>query len=128
MAKRIVVINDDTTFLTLMQELLTDYGYEAHICKEGTESHETVRAIDPDCMILDIRLDSPETGWLVLEVLKLDPLLTKKPVIICSADIALIQERMAYLKSKGCEVLFKPFDLDDLLGLLRQLIGEPRAE
>lgn len=125
MAKRIVVINDDTTFLTLMQELLIDYGYEAHICKEGTGSHETVRAINPDGIILDIRLDSPETGWLVLELLKLDPTLTKKPIIICSADIISIQERRDYLKSKGCEVLVKPFDLDDLLTLLRQLVGEP---
>lgn len=125
MAKRIVVINDDTTFLNLLHDLLSEEGYDAHLCKEGTASYPRVRALDPDAMILDIRMEHPDEGWQMLEILKLDPVLTAKPVIVCSADIPALQDRSAFLKTKGCEILPKPFDLDDLLTLLEQLVGGP---
>jgi len=124
-AKRIVAINDDTTFLNLLRELLTEEGYDTHLCKEGTDSYPQVRELNPDAIILDIRLENPDEGWQVLEILKLDPVLTTKPIIVCSADIPALQERSTFLKSKGCEILPKPFDLDDLLKLIEQLIGKP---
>jgi len=123
--KRIVAINDDTIFLELLRDLLSEEGYDAHLCKEGAEAYQRVRGLDPDGIILDVRMESPETGWKVLELLKLDPRLTAKPVIVCSADQAQLQDRAAYLESKGCYVLPKPFDLDDLLGLLQQTVGGP---
>ena len=127
-AKRIVAINDDTVFLNLLHDLLTEEGYDTHLCKEGTASYERVKKLDPDAMILDIRMEHPDEGWQMLEILKLDPVLTTKPVIVCSADIPALQERSTFLKGKGCEILPKPFDLDDLLALLRQLVGGPESE
>ena len=44
---------------------------------------------------------------------------------ICSADMVQLQERALYLKTKGCEVLPKPFDLNDLLTLLERTAGKP---
>ena len=42
---RIVLINDDTTFLDLMRDLLQEVeGYEVQICKEGDRAYEVVRA------------------------------------------------------------------------------------
>ncbi|MDQ2828937.1 MAG: response regulator [Chloroflexota bacterium] len=125
MPKRIVVINDDTTFLTLLRDLLTEEGYDTHLCKEGTTSYPRVRELDPDAIILDIRMEHPDEGWQMLEILKLDPVLTTKPIIICSADIPQLQERSAFLQSKGCQTLPKPFDLDDLMTLLERLVGGP---
>ncbi len=123
MAKRIAVINDDTDFLTLLEELLADEGYDARAFREGKDSYKQVRAYAPHGIVLDIRMESPETGWKVLELFKLDPALSTVPIIICSADLTQLQERAIYLKSKGCEVLAKPFDLSDLLTLLEQTAG-----
>lgn len=127
-ARRVVVINDDTTFLNLMRDLLSEEGYDVRSFNEGADAYEHVRDFDPAGIILDIRMERPETGWKVLELFKLDPHLSKKPIIVCSADLPSLQERAAYLKTKGCEILAKPFDLDDLLGLLRQLISGPEGE
>ena len=124
MAKRIAVINDDTTFLTLLHDLLSEEGYETHLFHEGAAAYERVRELDPDAIVLDVRMESPETGWKVLELFKLDRVLTKRPIVVCSADLPQLQDRAVYLKSKGCEILPKPFDLDDLLSLLGRLIGE----
>ena len=123
MATRVAVINDDTAFLELMHALLLEEGYEAHCYKEGAAAYEQVRALDPAVIILDVRMGNPETGWQVLELLKLDRALSKKPIIVCSAAVSELQAHAPYLQSKGCMILAKPFDLDDLLGLLAQAVG-----
>ena len=114
MATRVAVINDDTAFLELMNELLLEEGYEAHCYKEGVAAYQQVRKLDPAAIILDVRMGSPETGWQVLELFKLDRVLSKKPVIVCSAAVSELQNHAPYLQSKGCMMLAKPFDLDDL--------------
>jgi CheY-like chemotaxis protein len=124
-AKRIAVINDDTVFLALLHDLLSEEGYETHLFHEGAACYEQVRELDPHVIILDIRMESPASGWKVLELFKLDPVLTRRPIVVCSADLTQLQDRAAYLKSKGCEILPKPFDLDDLLSLLVRLAGQP---
>ena len=123
MATRVAVINDDTAFLELMYELLLEEGYEAHCYKEGVAAYEQVRKLDPAAIILDVRMGSPETGWQVLELCKLDRTLSKKPIIVCSAAVSELQAHAPYLQSKGCMILAKPFDLDDLLVLLAQAVG-----
>ena len=126
MAKRIVIINNDTSFLDLMETLLSEEGYDTHIIRESKRAYPGARELDPDAIILDIRMESPEAGWQILELIKLDPILTKKPVVICSADVQALRERSDYLKSKGCEILPKPFDLEDLLDVISRLIGSPQ--
>jgi CheY-like chemotaxis protein len=123
MAARVAVINDDTAFLELMYELLLEEGYDAHCYKEGAACYDQVRELDPAAIILDIRMGNPETGWQVLELFKLDRVLSKKPIIVCSAAVSELQTHAPYLQSKGCMILAKPFDLDDLLRLLAQAVG-----
>jgi CheY-like chemotaxis protein len=122
MGQKIAAINDDTVFLDLLYELLTEEGYEVHVLKEANSAFERVRELKPDAIILDIRMDHPVTGWQVLELIKLEPALTNTPIVICSAGLIALQERATHLQSKGCEILAKPFDLDDLLGVLRRIM------
>jgi CheY-like chemotaxis protein len=71
--------------------------------------------VQPDLIILDIRLEHAETGWTVLECLRLDPKTTTIPVIVCSADSAFLREKALSLQQLRCDILEKPFDLDMLL-------------
>jgi CheY-like chemotaxis protein len=114
--QRIVVINDDTDFLTLMSELLTDVeGYDVQICREGDRAYQFVKEQLPDLVILDIRIDGQERGWAILECLTLDPQTSAIPVIVCSAAIRELQAHAAELERYGIDTLTKPFDLDALL-------------
>src|SRR6266571_3492867 len=117
MPRRIAVVNDDTAFLDLMVALLTEEGYEAHPFKETKTAYQGVRDLRPDVIILDVRMENDVAGWQLLEYFKLDPVLSKTPIVVCSADVHALQERSAHLQSKGCAILAKPFDLDDLLML-----------
>jgi CheY-like chemotaxis protein len=125
----IAVVNNDTEFLELMQDLLSVEGYRTVICKEGDKAYSLVKEIQPSLVVLDIRMDQPETGWTILELLRLDPQTTQIPVIVCSADAPFLREKAATLHSLRCDVLEKPFDLESLLdkvarGLGRELEGE----
>ena len=113
---RIVVINDDTDFLSLMSELLTEVGeYDVEIGREADHAYRLVKDLMPDLVILDIRIDGQERGWAILECLTLDPKTSGIPVIVCSAAIRELQAHQEMLDHYGIDVLTKPFDLDALL-------------
>jgi CheY-like chemotaxis protein len=113
---RIVVINDDTDFLSLMSELLTDVGeYDVEVCREGNHAYQFVKEKQPDLAILDIRMEGQEAGWAILECLTLDPKTHSIPLIVCSAAIRELHEHQELLDRYGIDVLSKPFDLDALL-------------
>lgn len=111
----IAVVNNDTEFLELMQDLLSVEGYKTIICKEGNRAYALVKELQPALVVLDIRMDQPETGWVVLELLRLDPATTNIPVIVCSADAPFLREKAATLHELRCDILEKPFDLETLL-------------
>ncbi len=119
----IAVVNDDTLFLELMHDLLTQEGYRAAIWKEGDTAFEMIKEHEPQLVILDIRMEHPDTGWMILELIRLNPATARIPVIICSADTQRIREKEAYLREEWCDVLEKPFILEDLLRKVRTFIG-----
>ena len=86
-------------FLELMQDLLSVEGYKTVICKEGDKAYALVKELQPSLVVLDIRMDQPETGWVVLELLRLDPETTQIPVIVCSADAPFLREKAASLQA-----------------------------
>jgi CheY-like chemotaxis protein len=113
---RIALINDDTTFLTLMHDLLEESeGYEVMFCKESDGAYHFVKETRPDLVVLDIRMGGEEAGWNILELLTLDPKTRPIPVIVCSAAVRQLHDNAVLLEQYGVEVLPKPFDLDALL-------------
>ena len=124
----IAVVNDDTLFLDLMNRLLVEEGYRTLLITEGSRAYGVLREERPDLIVLDVRLEHPEGGWKVLELIRLDPETADIPVIICSADSRFLREKGELLREKRCDVLEKPFELDDLLRLGGERIGPPLAK
>jgi DNA-binding response OmpR family regulator len=124
----IAVANDDTDFLGLMGDLLTDEGYRVSIHRVAKDAYEELKEALPDLIILDIHMEMPEAGWMLLELLTLHPDLSTIPVIVCSADVVALRAKVENLRAHGCDALEKPFDLDDLLEKVRLgLIGREAA-
>lgn len=122
---RIAVINDDTAFLQLMLDLLSDVGYDVILHKEGAAAHSQLQVERPDLIVLDVRLEAPDAGWMVLEMIRLDPKTTEIPVIVCSADTVQLHKKRQLLEDQRCQILEKPFDLDALVAMVNRLIGPP---
>jgi DNA-binding response OmpR family regulator len=124
----IIVVNNDTDFLALMHDLLIMEGYQATICKEGDKAYALIKEVQPDLVVLDIRLEHAESGWNILELLRLDPATTHIPVIVCSADARFLRDKAATLHELRCDILEKPFDLDALLAKVTGALGGGRAD
>ena len=118
MTARIAVVNDDTDFLELMRDLLELEGYDVRTHKVALNAYAALKADHPDLIILDIRMETPEAGWQLLELLQLNPVTVTIPVIVCSADAPFLRAKEAHLHSRGCHTLEKPFNLDELLAIV----------
>lgn len=124
-SKTIAVVNDNSMFLGLMQELLTGEGYATELYTEGSTAYAALKEAQPALIILDIRMEHPEAGWTVLDLLRLDRATMHIPVIVCSADSRALREKADHLREQHADVLEKPFLLDALLDKIRAAIGDP---
>jgi twitching motility two-component system response regulator PilH len=123
----IIVVNQDTVFLELMEELLTEEGYHTSIQKEGDRAYATIKKDKPDLVVLDIRISNPEAGFNVVDLMRIDPETAHIPVIICSTATHIIRENEARLREKNCDILMKPFNIDELLLKVQTIIGQPNS-
>jgi CheY-like chemotaxis protein len=122
-APLIAVVNDDTSFLNLMHELLTDEGYNCFLHIVGSTAYQKIRQEKPDLVVLDIRMNDPESGWHILDMLRLDPETRDIPVIVCSADTQQLREKEDRLREQNAVPLEKPFDLKELLDTVASIVG-----
>ncbi len=123
MSSLIAVLNDNDAFLVLMRTILTDEGYRVIVRVEGKNRYEMVLREMPDLVILDIRLETPDAGMVILELLRLNPKTAAIPVIVCTSDVRFLRENRDALASKGYLMLEKPFDLDELLTKVRSALA-----
>lgn len=121
----VAVVNDDTQFLRLMEMVLASAGYETKIFFEGSTAFDDIRAAMPDLVVLDIRMENPESGWIILDLMRLDESTANIPVVVCSADHDQLMSKEEYLASKRAGVLRKPFDIDDLIAKVAEYVRPP---
>ena len=118
----IIVVNDDTAFLELMEQLLGDEGYEAEVMKSTKNAIEHIKERRPALIVLDVRINNEEAGLLLLDLITLDPETSSIPVIIASANLQALAGRDEELAAKGIYAIAKPFDIDDLAALIRKAL------
>ena len=79
----ILVVDDDDSIRSLLQQELSDAGYLIEEATNGKEALESVRKNRPDLIILDIMM--PEmNGFDVAAILKNDPQTMDIPIIVLS--------------------------------------------
>lgn len=123
---RIAVVNDDTVFLDMMAAVLSEYSWQVDKFIESSAAFGVLKAAPPDLIILDIRMERPENGWTLLELITLDPHLRRVPVIVCSAALFDLRAHTGWLEQNGIAVLPKPFNLDQLHDAVVRALAAPR--
>lgn len=124
----VAVVNDDTQFLRMMEMILAGEGYDTLIFFEGSTAFEDIKTHLPDLVVLDIRMEDPEAGWIILDLMRLDETTTDIPVVVCSADHEQLLAKEEYLLSKRAGILRKPFDIDDLVAKVGEFVSLESAD
>jgi len=124
---RIVVVEDDAAFQDLLDTVLTAEGYTVLRWTQGAGADAFIRDAQPDLVILDLWLEHPQAGSMVLDLLMGDPATRYIPVIICSAYRQLLGEQEAQLRTHGYLMLDKPYQIETLVEQVRALLARPPA-
>jgi CheY-like chemotaxis protein len=117
---RIAVVDDDRACLQLMRELLEDEGFEVATHHDLRHAYEFIKSCQPDVVILDLIQERKPVGLGVLAAVAEDEHLRGLPLIVVSADAVRLQHLGRGLHGEGVAVLNKPFDLQELVDLVRQ--------
>jgi len=128
MAKRILVINDTQEILDLFRDLLSEEGYEVILQSYTVRELDRVREAKADLIILDYIIDGEAVGWQTLQKLKMTRDLSQVPVIICTAATERVKEIEGQLREKNVKVVSKPFDIDDLLGAVSEMLADSESD
>jgi CheY-like chemotaxis protein len=69
-------------------------------------------------VLLDLMLSGWGDGLAIAAAIRSDPVLVHTPIIVVSAALHVLRQHATDLTQLDCQVLQKPFDLDNLLGLI----------
>lgn len=123
--KRITIVDDDPRIAEIMQEFLTDEGYDVTLCADYERVLPTVESLRPDAIVLDVRM-AGINGLGILYLLSKEERTRDIPVLLCTASSTGEMEAWeAVLEQKGIPVLFKPFSLGDLNAKISDLLDPP---
>jgi DNA-binding response OmpR family regulator len=120
MATRILVVNDTLEILEMFRTLLEEEGYEVILSSYPLQKVNEIENIKPDLIILDLIFREERLGWQMLQLLKMQRSTSSIPVVVCTASEQLVREMEGFLVSKHVLVVYKPFDIDDLLHIIKQ--------
>ena len=123
MKARVMVVNDDQAILDLYRLLLEGEGYETHLSMIAIEDVRKIKELAPDCIILDLKLGFGRNGMTLLQQLKMYRPTADIPVILCTAAVKMVREQEDILKQKGIPVVYKPFDVDELLEVVQKALA-----
>ena len=107
MKKKILIVEDEETLLSLESLLLTSKGYEVRGVMDGPSALELVASMKPDLILLDIMLPVMD-GYEVCRQIKANDATRHIPVIMLSAKKS--KEELAKAEQAGADwYITKPF-------------------
>ncbi|HEU5374515.1 MAG TPA: response regulator [Ktedonobacteraceae bacterium] len=122
MSKKILIMDDDPTIADLLREALADEGYETHMTTQSLRFFDAVTEVQPDLILLDLMMQYLD-GRDELKLMEMGSF--NIPVIVVTAFLDADKEAEEFRKAGVVHIVYKPFDLDQLVDLVKATIGEP---
>ena len=118
---RIVVADDDRDTVDMLSIILRDEGHVVHGVYNGKDVLPTVRAINPDAVILDVVVPGL-SGYAVAQEIRYTYTDARCPMLIAMSGFWKERPDQRVSRQVGFDAhLLKPCDSDELLDLLRPL-------
>ena len=122
----ILVVDDDPAFRDFMHECLTDEGYQVVAVPASDLALTRLRQEPVSLLLTDLRLGGSTGGLDLIQIVRRDLGQAALPIIMLTADARALVEFGPLLSELGCDVLAKPFDLDDMLALVAARVSSER--
>jgi CheY-like chemotaxis protein len=117
---RVLIVEDEKPIRELLDDFLSDEGFETRLAEDGRHGVDLARTEKPDLILMDLMLPFLD-GIAAVRALKDAPETREIPVVVMSANSVMLlhigKQRLAD------ETIRKPFDLDDVLRVVRSRTG-----
>lgn len=125
---KILIVDDEADVRETIEFCLAAAGYEVQTAANGLEGLGMVRAQPPDLAILDVMMPG-ENGYRVAKMIREDEAAagssSRMPIILLTArDLSGDPEREQMFMdfSQADRMMYKPFDIDNLLSEVGELL------
>jgi twitching motility two-component system response regulator PilH len=125
LGKQILIVDDSVEYLNFMQLLLRTEGFNAEVASSVAALEQQLEAATPDLIISDVRMPG-NCAFAVLDLLRSSEQTRNIPILLCTGAVQEVKERAGLLESDRIDVLFKPFDIEVLLGRITRLCQPER--
>jgi two-component system chemotaxis response regulator CheY len=120
----ILVVDDDPDILEALSEILEAEGFEIRRARNGKEALERLEPDPPRLILLDLMMPVMD-GWEFAQRMRQRPVFSSIPIIVLSADRN-VGPKAQDIGAVGH--LAKPFELNDLLEMVRRALKGPAPE
>lgn len=121
MSKMILAIDDDENFLSTLEDILSEAGYEIKTLTDPKRAESFIEKYDPALLIMDVFM--PErTGFNLIEDFREKGLYRELPKIFLTC----LDDDIEKMTARACGVaqyITKPFQPEELLEKVKSLIG-----
>jgi len=122
----VLVVEDDPDLGETIVSFLKDEGLDAKLARDGDQAMRLVDQAGPSAMILDLMMPRRD-GFSVLRELRADGRISHLPVIVVTAIFGL-SERLYATELGAADYVTKPFELDELLERVRNVLASRNEE
>ncbi|MEN9935390.1 MAG: hypothetical protein RLZZ387_1969 [Chloroflexota bacterium] len=122
--RQLIILADDLLDMReMLNDLLTDEGYDVVCCSAGVLAFELARRLPPDLIILDLQMESRDAGVQALRQMRSNPATVRVPALVYSTDEERLRDHAADIAACDSVALRGTFRIDTLLEQVRSLIG-----
>lgn len=115
----VLVVDDEPQVVWMLQFSLEAEGFQTFAARDGRTALDELRQHRPQLMLLDIMMPVLD-GWRVLQEIQDLPEGERPRVVVVSARASL-RDRAKAAELGAVAFVAKPFNVDDLLGVLNRL-------
>ena len=117
---QILLVDDEPAILFVLEYLLAKEGYLIQKASNSAEALETLKTFVPDVAILDVMMPGID-GFELAKIIRQNPLCENVQIVFLTTKGTKKDRQTGY--SSGGEVyIIKPFDNDDLLLTIKDLL------
>lgn len=121
---KVMVIDDDDFVLELLDEFLTDSGYDVYTTDSGEAALEQIKTASPDVALVDFKLP----GMDGLETIRRISEVSSDTVTIIMTGFPTLDSSIMAIKLGASDYILKPFKLDEVSLSLQKAVRERRMK